>query len=98
MALTRREFLLGSISTAMMISGLASMEKTKLLLRKLPKDKGTIPAVGLGTWQAFDVDSSQYPRLLETLRTFYQTGGRLVDSSPMYGRAEAIVGELSDKL
>lgn len=56
-----------------------------------------VPKIGLGTWQTFDVGSSRSARepLAEVLRTFVDLGGRLVDSSPMYGRAEEVVGDLA---
>jgi diketogulonate reductase-like aldo/keto reductase len=56
--------------------------------------------VGLGTWQTFDVseqDSETQP-LREVLKTLVAKGGTVVDSSPMYGRSEAVVGELSEEL
>lgn len=54
-----------------------------------------MPVIGLGTWQAFDVraDAERAP-LGEVLKVFSQMGGRMVDSSPMYGVAEAVVGDL----
>jgi aryl-alcohol dehydrogenase-like predicted oxidoreductase len=57
----------------------------------------TLPVVGVGTWQTFDVGRNEPERaeLTEVLRTLVQGGGRVVDSSPMYGRAEAVVGELA---
>ena len=71
-----------------------------LLTRAIPSSGESIPVIGLGTWQTFDVGSSvagQVP--LETvLRTFVDSGGRLIDSSPMYGRAEQVVGDLSSRL
>ena len=52
--------------------------------------------IGLGTWQTFDVSD---PRpLRDVLATFVQLGGTVVDSSPMYGRAEAVLGELATSL
>jgi aryl-alcohol dehydrogenase-like predicted oxidoreductase len=64
--------------------------------RKIPRTGEEIPVVGLGTWQTFDVDtaSSQREPLAEVLRRFFAAGGRVIDSSPMYGRAESVVGEL----
>jgi diketogulonate reductase-like aldo/keto reductase len=53
--------------------------------------------IGLGTWQAFDVGAAESARapLAEVLARFVECGGTLVDSSPMYGRAEAVVGDLA---
>ncbi len=51
--------------------------------------------VGCGTWQAFDVppDSGHTATLANVLGTLFDAGGSMVDSSPMYGRAEAVVGK-----
>ncbi|MGZ5443662.1 MAG: aldo/keto reductase [Thermoanaerobaculia bacterium] len=52
--------------------------------------------IGLGTWQTFDVSDPK--PLSAVLETFVQLGGSVVDSSPMYGRSEAVVGELATSL
>jgi aryl-alcohol dehydrogenase-like predicted oxidoreductase len=64
--------------------------------RTIPRTGESLPVVGLGTWQTFDVGSSPADRapLAEVLRLFLAGGGRVIDSSPMYGRAEAVVGDL----
>jgi diketogulonate reductase-like aldo/keto reductase len=56
--------------------------------------------VGLGTWRTFDVGASAAERepLREVLQRFVALGGRVVDSSPMYGTAEAVVGDLAADL
>ncbi|MBI2462039.1 MAG: aldo/keto reductase [Candidatus Rokubacteria bacterium] len=71
-----------------------------LLQRPVPSTGETIPAVGLGTWRTFDVDAAPAERepLREVLRRFAALGGRVVDSSPMYGAAEAVVGDLATDL
>jgi diketogulonate reductase-like aldo/keto reductase len=55
-----------------------------------------MPVVGLGTWQSFDIGADPGARAAraEVLRRLLDGGGRMIDSSPMYGRAEAVVGEL----
>jgi aryl-alcohol dehydrogenase-like predicted oxidoreductase len=52
--------------------------------------------IGLGTWRTFDVGASEAERgpRREVLRRFLAAGGRVIDSSPMYGKAEEVVGEL----
>jgi len=69
------------------------------LARAIPAGGETIPAVGLGTWQTFDVaEAGARGPLRDVLRRFVELGGRVVDSSPMYGAAEAAVGDLAAEL
>ncbi|MGH8442529.1 MAG: aldo/keto reductase [Nevskiaceae bacterium] len=60
----------------------------------------SIPAIGMGTWLTFNVAPYTDARDLrvEVLRSFFEAGGRVVDSSPMYGLAEAAVGYCREKL
>ena len=63
--------------------------------RPVPASGERIPVVGLGTWLTFDVggaDSAARRARGDILRGFLAAGGRLVDSSPMYGSAEEVVG------
>ncbi len=68
--------------------------------RPIPRTGERIPVVGLGTWQAFDVprDGPERAAAKEALRTLVELGGTVVDSSPMYGAAEQVVGALSAEL
>jgi aryl-alcohol dehydrogenase-like predicted oxidoreductase len=67
-----------------------------LLRRTISRTGESLPAVGVGTWQAFDVGAGDAERrpLREVLRLFFEAGGRVIDTSPMYGRAEAVTGDL----
>lgn len=67
-----------------------------MLMRTIPKSGEAIPALGLGTWNAFDVGASASDRAgpKGVLELFFAAGGRVVDSSPMYGKAETVVGDL----
>jgi diketogulonate reductase-like aldo/keto reductase len=71
----------------------------ELRRRPIPSSGEEIPVVGLGTWSTFDVGSAASERgpLEEVLGRFALRGGRVVDSSPMYGRSEAVVGEIAVK-
>jgi len=71
-----------------------------IVTREIPSSRERIPIIGLGTWQTFDVPGSSSARqpLEEVLSLFYQLGGRVVDSSPMYGRSEEVLGDLAVKL
>jgi aryl-alcohol dehydrogenase-like predicted oxidoreductase len=74
--------------------------KLELLQRAIPSSGEMLPVIGLGTWQTFDVGPSPAERqpLEEVLALFAKLRGRVVDSSPMYGRAEEVVGEISARL
>jgi diketogulonate reductase-like aldo/keto reductase len=65
-----------------------------MLLRTIPSTGEQLPAIGLGTYRAFDADRSAHSRLENVLRALTAQGGRVIDSSPMYGRAEEVVGEV----
>ena len=67
-----------------------------LLTRPIPATGEQLPVIGLGTWQTFDVGPSAAERapLDAVLREFAALGGRLLDSSPMYGRSEEVAGDL----
>ncbi len=68
--------------------------------RSIPRTDERLPAVGLGTWQVFDVasDARELGQARETLRVFTDGGGRVIDSSPMYGSSEAVTGQLAAEL
>lgn len=68
--------------------------------RKIPSSGEALPVIGLGTWQTFDVGPTAVERapLKEVLRAFEAAGGRVIDSSPMYGAAEEVVGDLAAEL
>ena len=71
-----------------------------MTMRAIPSSGETIPLVGLGTSGTFDVgsDAASLAPLREVLERFLAGGGRLVDTSPMYGRAESALGALLAKL
>lgn len=71
-----------------------------LLQRPIPRTGETLPVVGLGTWQTFDVGphAPQRTELKAVLRELVALGGRVVDSSPMYGQSERVVGDLTSEL
>jgi len=61
--------------------------------RAIPATSEKLPAVGLGTWITFDVTSAADRAVRgEVMRAFFEGGGRLVDSSPMYGASEETIG------
>ncbi|CAN5179286.1 aldo/keto reductase [soil metagenome] len=70
-----------------------------MLQRIIPSSGEALPVIGLGTWQTFDVDNSQqYSALKSVLNELNAAGGSLIDSSPMYGNAEKVVGDLTSEM
>ncbi len=94
---TRREFVqLAAAGGAALVLPGASIAMPPMIQRAIPKTGELLPIVGLGTWQAFDVpedDAARGPQR-EVLQLMYGAGGSVVDASPMYGRAEGVVGDL----
>ena len=97
---SRREFLTtaGALLGTMVMPGESRGQGR--LERRIPKTGEALPAVGLGTWQVFDVagDAKELAQAKETLRVFVEGGGRMVDSSPMYGSSEQVTGQLAADL
>jgi diketogulonate reductase-like aldo/keto reductase len=92
----RRTFL----GNALALPALAMMPAAAapaLAARAIPTDGRHLPVVGLGTWQTFDVgsDAAARTRLGDVLARFAELGGALVDSSPMYGNSESVLGDLA---
>jgi diketogulonate reductase-like aldo/keto reductase len=82
------------------LSASVHAETGSMLQRTIPSSGEKIPAIGLGTYQAFDFSGSSGERSSagEALQLFVQHGGKLVDSSPMYGEAEERIGDLAAEL
>jgi len=80
----------------------ASPASSAMLKRPIPSTGELIPCIGMGTWQTFDVRDPEDPARLapleEVLKLFFDAGGRVIDSSPMYGSSEDITGLLTEKL
>lgn len=70
---------------------------SSLVSRRIPRSGELLPVVGMGTWITFNIGTDNAEERLQradVLRAFFAGGGRMIDSSPMYGRAEEVVGEL----
>jgi aryl-alcohol dehydrogenase-like predicted oxidoreductase len=78
----------------------AKAESSAMLTRAIPSTGEKLPVIGLGTWQAFDVDLTADNRrqLEDVLSLFVKLGGGVIDTSPMYGHAEDVIGELTAAL
>ena len=95
--LTRRA-LLGSVAAAGAVSVLRPLNPAArpapILTRPIPSTGEKLPLVGLGSWITFNVGDDVVGRdsCAEVLRAFFQGGGRLIDSSPMYGSSQEVIG------
>src|SRR6266496_3114952 len=105
--LTRREAsrLIGAGAAGLLLQiptscAQAAGQSSSMLARAIPSSGEKLPVIGLGTWNAFDVDLTPENRkqLEEVMSLFVKRGGRVIDSSPMYGPAEGVIGELATKL
>ncbi len=74
----------------------SDQQSQQVLTRAIPSSGERLPLIGMGTWITFDAGRSTTARdrLRPVLQTFFDRGGRLVDSSPMYGTSESVVGGL----
>jgi diketogulonate reductase-like aldo/keto reductase len=72
------------------------MTNTGMHTRIIPSTGEALPVIGVGTYKGFDVGpgAAQRAPLAEVLRTLFSSGGSVIDSSPMYGRAEGVAGDL----
>jgi diketogulonate reductase-like aldo/keto reductase len=99
--MTRREILkhLGFAGAASAFSAFAA-NADKRLKRAIPGTEELLPCVGLGTWRTFDVgpEESERSPLSDVLRNLVRKEGRVVDTSPMYGKSQEVLGELSETL
>ena len=92
--------MIAGCGTLALMSNDAQAQSPAILKRPIPRSGEMLPAVGVGTWQTFDVGPKAPERteLKEVLRLLVQAGGSVVDSSPMYGKAEGVAGDLAAEL
>ena len=78
----------------------APSHANSMIQRKIPKGTDAWPVVGIGTYDTFDVgpNAPERAELNKVLQEFVALGGTVVDSSPMYGQAERVVGDLTAEL
>lgn len=97
---TRRK-LLGAIATAPLLwPSAGAAQQSRPATRAIPSSGEAIPLVGLGSWITFNVGDDRAARdaSADVMRNFFLHGGRLIDSSPMYGSAQEVIGYGLNKL
>jgi len=93
---TRRRALRATAGLAALAAMKPASPAAGLIERIIPASGERLPIIGVGTWQTFDVGADKAARgaLKEVLSAFTKGGGRVIDSSPMYGSSEAVTGDL----
>ncbi len=101
--------LLGAVATQATTNVLATQQKETIqlhediLMRPIRQNDSSspkLPVIGVGTWAQFDVPverAAERAELVKVLQILQDKGGRVIDSSPMYGLAEEAIGEVSQK-
>src|SRR5688572_14942959 len=89
-----RHFLAGSAATALWPLASAAQARGPIITRRIPSSSEAIPVVGLGSWITFNVgdDTAARDNCTSVMRAFFEAGGRMIDSSPMYGSSQDVIG------
>lgn len=90
--LNRRNFIAGA---AGVIAAPAFADQNALHRKTIPSTNEPVPVIGMGSWRTFDVGANESARAqrTEVLRQFFAMGGAIIDSSPMYGSSQSVIGE-----
>jgi diketogulonate reductase-like aldo/keto reductase len=98
---SRRTFLgtLAAVSTAALIAPVRLAAQGNTARKAIPSSKEQLPAIGLGSWITFDVHTETgLARSTEVMREFFSRGGAMIDSSPMYGQSQAVIGQALERI
>ena len=96
MRATRRAVLHGVLAGAALMMPLrVQAQSGEAPVRRIPSSGEAIPPVGLGSWITFNVgdDAELRAECAAVMRAFFEMGGRVIDSSPMYGSSQAVIGD-----
>ncbi len=97
----RRDLLLQLVPALGAAGALAQTPaQSQALTKPIPSSGEQIPVIGLGTWITFNVgnDTAARAQSAEVMRQFFASGGKLIDSSPMYGSSQGVIGEALQQL
>jgi len=100
---TRRQFLKSTAAASLVCSLLpqiASATEARVIKKTIPSSGERLSVIGLGTSRTFDLSDSadSISSLVEVMQAFFDRGGQLIDSSPMYGNAESVTGALLEQV
>ena len=95
--LKRRSFLKGLLGLGSSLAlgpGRGTIHASGRIVRTIPATGEKLPVIGMGSWQTFDVGGNRHELKMrvDVLRTFFDNGGAVIDSSPMYGSSEEVIG------
>ena len=98
----RRAFLgsLAGSAAALLLAPRSAGAQQPPITRAVPSTGEALPVVGLGTWITFNVGEDRTARdeCADVMRVFFEAGGRMIDSSPMYGSSQEVIGYGLQKL
>lgn len=101
-SVSRRQFLaaLAATGISLRMPALMAAPGGSAITRSIPSTGESVPAIGMGTWRTFNVGGDQQlvSERTEVLKAFFERGGTMVDSSPMYGTADEVMGEALESL
>lgn len=95
--MSRRQFIgMAGMLTAGLVLPSGAFASSERILKEIPKTGEKLPVIGMGTSRTFDAsgDAELLARLQQVTRTFFDMGGGMIDSSPMYGSAQQVIGQL----
>lgn len=101
--ISRRSFLASLVAAAgtrLVDPAVAVAQTGPVRKRAIPSTGVEVPVIGMGTWITFNVgdDPALLRQRTEVLQTFFDMGGGVIDSSPMYGSSEAVVGHCLSRI
>lgn len=94
MPVTRRRWMAALLAAGALPPARAASDE-RIATRIIPSSGEALPAIGLGTWITFNVGNDRAARdaCTDVVRAFFAEGGRMIDSSPMYGSSQPVIGE-----
>ena len=92
----RRDVLAAGCALAVSAPAAAASEVDQMVMKKIPSSGESLPVVGLGTYKVFDVESSaeEIEIRRKIVELLIDSGGNLLDTSPMYNRSERVIGDV----